>query len=69
MYKITLKNIKAITNLEFHFTEKNGVYLLTGTNGCGKTTLLIALNRLGDNLSIFERIKAGRTCSKISAEC
>lgn len=44
MYKITLKNIKAITNLEFHFPEKNGVYLLTGTNGCGKTTLLIALN-------------------------
>lgn len=57
MYKITLKNIKAITNLEFHFPEKNGIYLLTGTNGCGKTTLLIALNRLGDNLAFSRNLR------------
>ena len=34
MYKITLKNIKSINYLEFSFPDKNGVYLLTGGNGC-----------------------------------
>ncbi|WP_432376727.1 AAA family ATPase, partial [Phocaeicola dorei] len=57
MYKITLKNIKSINYLEFSFPDKNGVYLLTGGNGCGKTTLLIALNRLGDNLAFSKNIK------------
>lgn len=57
MYKITLKNIKSINYLEFSFPDKNGVYLLTGGNGCGKTTLLIALNRLGDNLAFSKNLK------------
>lgn len=31
--------------------------MLTGTNGCGKTTLLIALNRLGDNLAFSRNLR------------
>lgn len=47
MYSITLKNIRGIKELVFPFPTKKGVYVLTGTNGCGKTSLMVALNRLG----------------------
>ena len=43
---LTIKNIK---KMEYTLPNKSGVYLLTGVNGTGKTTLLTALNRLGDN--------------------
>ena len=51
MYSIILKNIRGIKDLTFPFPEKKGVYVLTGTNGCGKTSLMIALNRLGYNFA------------------
>jgi len=51
MYSITLKNIKGIREMVFPFPEKKGVYVLTGANGCGKTSLLVALCRLGDKLA------------------
>lgn len=47
MYSITLKNIRGIKELVFPFPTRRGVYVLTGTNGCGKTSLMVALNRLG----------------------
>lgn len=47
MYKIKLENIKGIKTLEFTFPDKKGAYVLTGSNGSGKTSLLIALYRLG----------------------
>lgn len=34
--------------MDFPFPERKGVYVLTGANGSGKTSLLIALCRLGD---------------------
>ena len=37
--------------MEFPFPERKGVYVLTGTNGCGKTSLLVALCRLGDKMA------------------
>lgn len=51
MYSITLKNIKGVKEMVFPFPEKKGVYLLTGANGCGKTSLLVALCRLGDKMA------------------
>lgn len=48
MYNIKLRNIKGITEMDFPFPTRKGVYVLTGTNGSGKTSLLIALCRLGD---------------------
>lgn len=46
--KITLKNIKKINSLEFTL-PRAGVYLLTGLNGVGKTSLLAALYRIGSS--------------------
>lgn len=51
MFKIKLQYIKGIKDLVFPFPEKKGVYVLTGVNGCGKTSLLITLCRLGDKMA------------------
>ena len=48
MFKIRLQNIKGIREMEFPFPKRKGVYVLTGVNGSGKTSLLVALCRLGD---------------------
>lgn len=44
--KIILKNIKKLKELEFNIPSR-GVYLVTGLNGSGKTSLLAALFRIG----------------------
>lgn len=44
--KVTLKNIKKLKELEFNIPSR-GVYLVTGLNGSGKTSLLAALFRIG----------------------
>ena len=44
--KVTLKNIKKLKELEFRIPSR-GVYLVTGLNGSGKTSLLAALFRIG----------------------
>lgn len=46
--KVTLKNIKKIKKLEFDIPNR-GVWLLTGVNGAGKTSLLAALYRIGSS--------------------
>ena len=51
MKKITLENIKSIKRLEFVLPETHGVYLLVGSNGTGKTTLLVCLDRIGNVLA------------------
>lgn len=48
MFQVKLENLKGIKELVFPFPERKGLYVLTGINGCGKTSLLIALSRLGD---------------------
>ncbi len=45
--KLTIHNLKNIKSLEFEIPEP-GAYLLTGTNGSGKTSLLTCLSRLRD---------------------
>ena len=44
--QIELKNIKRLKTLSFNIPQV-GVWLLTGINGAGKTSLLAALFRLG----------------------
>lgn len=43
---VELLNIKNISKLTFQ-VPTDGVWLLTGVNGCGKTSLLVALYRMG----------------------
>lgn len=57
MFSVKLQNIKGIRELEFPFPEQSGVYVLTGANGCGKTSLLVALNRIGDRYSFRNNYK------------
>ncbi len=51
MKKITIEETKNIKHLEFSFPETNGVYLLVGANGVGKTTLLVCMDRLCNSLA------------------
>lgn len=58
-YQIVLKNIKNIKELVFPFPQKKGVYVLTGGNGSGKTSLLTALSRLG-NRNAFAHYRSNK---------
>lgn len=51
--KLTIQNLKNIKQLEFEIPAV-GAYLLTGTNGSGKTSLLTCLSRLR-NSNAFQR--------------
>lgn len=51
MKSIIFSNLKGIPELTFELPEKNGVFLIAGANGCGKTTLLICLDRICNNLA------------------
>lgn len=44
--KVSISNLKSIKQLEFD-VPMQGAYILTGANGCGKTSLLVALHRMG----------------------
>jgi energy-coupling factor transporter ATP-binding protein EcfA2 len=44
---VSLENIKNIKKLEFEMPSSIGVKLLVGTNGTGKTTLLVAMAKIG----------------------
>lgn len=56
--QIEINNFKGVKHLTFD-VPSSGVYILTGKNGCGKTSLLMALNRLGDKQA-FAKIQVGR---------
>lgn len=44
--KISIRNLKNIASMDYVMPEQSGVYVITGLNGCGKTSLLVALNRI-----------------------
>ena len=44
--KINIRNLKNITSLDYTIPDNAGVYVITGLNGCGKTSLLVAINRI-----------------------
>ena len=41
---ITIENVKNILHAEEDFPFKKGLYALVGENGCGKSTLMLALS-------------------------
>ena len=57
-YKIIIKELRSVKYLEFD-VPTSGVHVLTGCNGCGKTSLLITLNRICNNTA-FSSLKFGR---------
>lgn len=59
MAKVIISNLRNIASLEFE-VPTSGVYVLAGSNGCGKTSLLMALNRICDK-NAFGNLKIGRS--------
>ena len=53
---ITINNVKSIKTLQFKVPNR-GIYLLTGINGCGKTSLLASLYRMGNPNAFKELLK------------
>ena len=43
---ITITHLKNIRSLEYEIPYCPGVYVITGLNGCGKTSLLVAIHRI-----------------------
>ena len=43
---ISIRDLKTIKELDFSVPTTDGVFLITGLNGCGKTSLLVALHRI-----------------------
>lgn len=44
--RVNIQNLKSIRNLDFE-VPLSGAYVITGANGCGKTSLLTTLHRMG----------------------
>lgn len=49
--KIKIKNLKGIISLDFELPSSSGVYVITGLNGCGKTSLLVAIHRMTNSMA------------------
>lgn len=64
--KVTLKNIKKIKDLEFSIPSR-GVYLVTGLNGSGKTSLLAALFRIGSRHAFQKFYRASAFESRLDS--
>ncbi|MBS6212228.1 AAA family ATPase [Proteus sp. fly-1008] len=61
---IVINNIKNIKTLSFSLPP-TGVYILTGKNGTGKTTLLTALHRIGFSNAFANSFKTTNNSNKI----
>lgn len=57
---ITIRNTKGIKQLTFDFPKSSGVYLLVGPNGCGKTTLLVCIDRICNPYAFARGFSASR---------
>lgn len=51
MKTIVINRLKGIKQMKFTIPEEKGVYLIAGANGCGKTTLLVCLDRICNGLA------------------
>ncbi|MFN2939245.1 ATP-dependent nuclease [Lachnospiraceae bacterium YH-ros2226] len=64
MRKLIIEKLKGIKYLEFTLPEKNGVYMLAGANGAGKTTILTCINRIGDSMAFANAFRNTGTWNK-----
>lgn len=55
--EIIIENLKGIKNLKFPIPEKKGLYLLVGPNEIGKSTLLLCMHRICNNLAFATGFK------------
>jgi len=62
--KIILENIKSIKKLEFNLPSK-GLWLLTGLNGSGKSSLLTAILRISNSRAFQDYYKTSATQPKL----
>lgn len=54
---VTIKQVRGVTKLIYPLSKERGVYLLTGSNGFGKTSLLAVLDRLGNHQAFRNGLK------------
>jgi energy-coupling factor transporter ATP-binding protein EcfA2 len=62
--QVTIKNLKAIKNLVFDAPMK-GAFVITGANGCGKTSLLTVLHRMGAHNAFQAGLPGGKKATGI----
>jgi len=62
--KVKIKNLKSIRKLEFD-VPMHGAYVITGANGCGKTSLLTVLHRMGAGNAFQTGLPGGRKATGI----
>lgn len=63
---VRISKLKSIEKLEFD-VPLHGAYVVTGANGCGKTSLLIALHRMGAHNAFQVGLPGGKTANGIDA--
>lgn len=64
--QVRISKLKSIRTLEFD-VPLQGAYVVTGANGCGKTSLLTALHRMGANNAFQIGFPGGTTANGIDA--
>lgn len=64
--KVKISNLKSIKTLEFD-VPLTGAYIITGANGCGKTSLLTVLHRMGAKSAFQTGLPGGQTTSDVDA--
>ena len=62
--KVTITKLKSIEKLEFDVPSK-GAFVITGANGCGKTSLLTVLHRMGAPNAFQLGLPGGRASTGI----
>lgn len=62
--QVTIKHLKGIKSLVFDVPMK-GAFVITGANGCGKTSLLTVLHRMGSHNAFQTGLPGGKKTSGI----
>lgn len=62
--QVTIKQLKGIKNLVFDVPMK-GAFVVTGANGCGKTSLLTVLHRMGSRNAFQTGLPSGKQTSSV----